>query len=213
MEEIRNAESLEKEIREDARKRADRVVRGREKALTELRSEWKKKTDDALAAMERAHAEEKSALERRSSAAVPLEQKRAFLQFAEKQLEEGVHAYFASLEPKRRDELLARRLGAAAEVLGESQVAVRHPGLTEEEAGRIVRKALPSVTPGGKPLPRTAAKSGAAETGAEAAPAVEITAAEAGIVVVSSTARMERELLGRHRERLARALLKGNVTP
>lgn len=204
MEEIRNAEALEKEIMDDARKRAEKVVRSRERSLAELRDSWERNREKALKEMETAHADQIAALALRNKAAVPLEQKRAFLAFAEQKLKEAVHGCFADMDTSRRDELLVAQLAGAATVIGDAEVTVDCSGVSAEEAETIVSGALPKahVSAGVKASPSDAG-----------AVSIFVATSDRRVVAGASTVRIEKELLLRHRERLARALLKGNIAP
>ncbi|HUX14660.1 MAG TPA: hypothetical protein VMW87_16660 [Spirochaetia bacterium] len=213
MEEIRNAGALEKEIMDDARKRAEKLLRGREKALSELRESWAQRTKTSLKEMEADHAADLAALKLRHEAALPLEKKRAFLAFAEARLRESVHRFFSQLDVKRRDDLLSHDLVLTRPIVGSVNVSLRAAGLTDDEAVGLVKRSLPDVrvaAPSGEPTtPRPAAK---AEAPADEV-SLELTDAESGIIVMVSTRRIEAELLLRHREKLVSALLKGNITP
>ncbi len=145
MEEIRNAGALEKEIMDDARKRAEKVLRGRERALSDLHDSWTKRTQASLKEMEDAHAANLAAIKLRHEAALPLEKKRAFLTFAEARLREGVHRYFTQLDAKTRDELLVHELGLTGSILGAANVSLRAVGMTTDEAAGLVKRALPDV--------------------------------------------------------------------
>lgn len=202
MEEIRNAEALEKEIMDDARKRAEKIVRSRERSLAELRGTSAKRREQSLKEMEQTHADEVAALTLRNEAAIPLERKRAFLAFAEERLEQEVHRYFDEIGASRRDDLLVRQLADAAAVLGDAEVTVDCRGVSGQEAAQIVSRALPNVQVRG-------------EINAVSGGAVSISVAtkDRGVVAGASTTRIERELLLRHRERIAKALLEGNISP
>jgi len=212
MEEIRNAEALEKEILDDARKRAEKIVRSRERSLAELRQTWAANREKALKEMDQAHADELQALALRNQAAVPLEQKRAFLAFAEKKLQEAVHRYFEEMDRSQRDDLLVQQLAGAATVLGDAEVTAGCTGIPADEVKKIVSRALPGVKLKGE----INATSGSRTLGSRtfgSGPSISVATKDGSVVAAASTARIERELLLRHRERLAKALLKGNIAP
>ena len=52
MEDIKNSDILEREVFEDARKKAERILKNSERQIADLHSEWKKKTESELAALD-----------------------------------------------------------------------------------------------------------------------------------------------------------------
>jgi len=203
MEEIRDAHTLEKEILDDARKRAERILGSRQRTMEEVSASWRKRTEDRLAELDRAQAARREQLELQSRAALPLEKTREFLNFAQKSLEDSVRKYFPHLSEERLIALLVRGLVPARAVIGSADVTVHCTRISADAALRAVSLALPEVNLSGKVTVN------AGELRASITVAVEAMSA----TLVSSEDRIEQELLSRHRRALIDALLEGKVEP
>jgi vacuolar-type H+-ATPase subunit E/Vma4 len=203
MEELRDAQALEQEIMDDSRKKAERILRNRDKAIEEVRAEWEKRTTERLATLNREHEEMLGRLEIQNSAALPLEKKRAFLQFAETHLTAAMKEYFATFDETRLAGLLGTVLAPAAEIIGSEKVTVRQSGIGAEIARKVVQNALPDVQISGE----------IEEFSADERAAIVASTAGNAIVLTGSTSRIEKELSRKHRDVLLGALLQGRTAP
>ncbi len=137
MEDIRTSESLEKEVREDARKKAERVLKNAEKQIEDLDKEWTGRIEAELSALEKDFERRKTVFEKGIGASVPLEKSRKKLRFLEERFEEALTAYLSSLGEADTVELLSRRGADAAKLLGNPPHIVHFSGISREAAGGI----------------------------------------------------------------------------
>ena len=149
MEDIRSTEILEKEVLEDARKKAERVVRNTEKQIAELGKEWKEKIEAELALLS-AEAETKKALRKKEiEAAFPLETKRRKLRFMNGVFEKFLEDFFVKLPRKDLERILVKRAQVfTAFFAGKSLADLQgeYAGISAEAARSIAEALL------GKPL-------------------------------------------------------------
>jgi V/A-type H+/Na+-transporting ATPase subunit E len=145
MEEIRTTEVLDREILEDARKKADRVLKNSGVDIEAIHAEWKVKTDGSVAELERRHADKLATFARNLDDSLPLEKKRKRIAFLDGRLGRALAGYFSHLDQARLEALLSRSLSRAAEVFSGRDVIVEYSGIDEKAAARIVRTALPGI--------------------------------------------------------------------
>jgi len=203
MEEIRDAHTLEQEIMDDARKRAERILGSRQRTMEEVSASWRKRTADRLAELDSAQAARRAQLELQSRTALPLEKTREFLSFAQRSLEESVRNYFLHLSEEQLIAELTRGLVPARAVLGSAEVTVHCTRISANGALRAVSAALPEVRLSGEVV---------LDPG-ELRASITVAVESIGATLVSSENRIEQELFGRHRRALIDALLEGKVEP
>lgn len=194
MEELRDTSGLEREIREDARKKADRTRAGIAAAVAAVEKEWSVRLGNEVAGMEEERNAKLAALETRYSAAIPIDRKRAFLEFAEHSLKEAVHEFVDSMDAALRGRYLRARMREAAGVFASLRVKVTAAGIDDAVARSIAAEATPrenilevEIGPG-----RTA---------------ITVVSESGDVVFHASLDRLERELLSVYRSPLADALL------
>lgn len=99
MEEIKGTEALEREILEDAGKRADRIVRKAREEAERLKSASAKTLEDQLGQLKRQHLEKIAQLEKETLSRLPLEKTRLKARFADAAMRKSVRDFLASLDP------------------------------------------------------------------------------------------------------------------
>lgn len=195
---MRTTDALDREILEDARKKADRILRAADQTVRSTEEEWKKKTEGAIAELERTYADRRRRRIKEIMARLPLDKRRARAERADRLLRENMAAFLASLPRERALALVAGELRERLPALsGAGPFVVGGSGLTPEEAEELLA-VLPSVV--GR---RLAEDFGAGPT--DAAPELIL---DCGTVRVIASARdAAAELLADKRAELARALL------
>lgn len=201
MEELRSTEALDREILEDARRKADRLLRGAEQSARDSEASWEKKLADDLAALERKHSERIASRRNETNARLPLDQRRLRAERAERLLRGAMERNLRALPRERILAVLERDLAARTAELPSDGLVVRRSGLSESEASSLMSGALPLAlwsfaadAPPDDPgvLPRLSIEGGKTT--------VRVGIAEAG-----------EELLGEKRAELAQALLGSEV--
>jgi V/A-type H+-transporting ATPase subunit E len=204
MEEIRTTEVLDREILEDARKKADRILKNSVAEIDAIRSEWKVKTDGAIADLEKRNAEKLSIFARNLDDSLPLEKKRKRIAFLDVRLVGALAGYFSRLDQTRIETLLARTLSRASGVFSGRDVRVEYCGIDGKAAARIVRMALPGI---GTPEFIEREPTGSRFTGC----LVRASGTEkaGGLLFRATLEDFEAYLLDRKREELVKSLFQG----
>ncbi len=142
MEEVRNSENLKKEILEDARKKAERIVKNAEKQANGIRDEWDRKTAEDLAEIDKEYTTRASYLEKETMAALPLEKRRIRQNFFTEKFEECLADFAERIDETEAESVFKRKLRAGAVLLGEGKLSVDFSGISLEAAKRIVREGI-----------------------------------------------------------------------
>jgi vacuolar-type H+-ATPase subunit E/Vma4 len=157
MEDVRSSETLEKEVLEDARKKAERILKNAEKQIESLEKEWKEKKEAELASLN-AEAEAKKNLRKKEmDAAFPLEIQRRKLKFMDNLFGQFLSDFFEKLHPEDFACVLeekGKRFAAFLNAQNASQSPAR--GLTITYAGisfEIAKRITVSLLGGDAPLP------------------------------------------------------------
>lgn len=140
MEEIRGTETLEREILDDARKRADRIVRKAEDDATSLQAQVEQKIKEAIDALAQEYIQKQQRAEQEMRSRLPLEKMRLDIEYRDVHLREATQSAVAALPPVPLGKWCLARLSRHADLVQNSTVKVKMHGL---DAGAIDRiKAL-----------------------------------------------------------------------
>ena len=160
MEVLKTSETLEKQILEDARKKASRVLEGAEREIAAIRGEWEAKAGQEKQRLEAECDAKIAALRREIASSLPLDFMRTRLASIERTLSGALAEVFAGMPDEELARLLGLLLGRAASAFRGARLTVTCEGLPPELAGRIVRESIrdgvvekvtaePSSQPGG----------------------------------------------------------------
>ncbi len=131
MEEIVTTEALEREILEDARKKAAALLKGADEAAAKLAAASSAKTADAVAVFERDAAARVARHESESAARLPLEKSRIRTAYLDEAVRAAVDRFFASLPESRVVELASSMTDRAEEFLKGRELVARACGFSE----------------------------------------------------------------------------------
>ncbi|MDR2111463.1 MAG: ATPase [Spirochaetaceae bacterium] len=150
MEELRSTEILDREILEDARKKAYRILKAADDTVTSSAESWEKKTERALAGVRKKYAERSAKAREEIMARLPLDKRRARSEYFEGCLKSAMDAYLSGL---KRDTLLALLEAELAVRFAEYRETGEDPapvpwracfrGLHEAEAAALLKKLAP----------------------------------------------------------------------
>lgn len=146
MEELRSTEALDREILEDARKKADRALRAADQAAAEAEAAWKRKLVEDIEVLERRHAERVAAKVAEIKARLPLEKRRLRAERAERLLRASMEAALRALPRGTALAFLERELSLRAGELDPDRATVRRSGLSEPEAAAVLSRAAPGAS-------------------------------------------------------------------
>ncbi|HCM29057.1 MAG: hypothetical protein A2Z99_04760 [Treponema sp. GWB1_62_6] len=210
MEELQSSEVLDREILEDARKKADRVLRAADQAAAAAAAAWKAKGDADIAALGKSYAARSASFRSETMARVPLDVRRERSARSERLLTERMSSWLSSLPRRKLLSLLERKLVLAAGILANEALAegavVSFSGMDEGEARALLDRFLPDAD---LRLADAADSSGPAFGRFDAFPALRIQSAD--VVIRASVADIAEEALSEQRAELAAALLGQEV--
>ncbi len=143
MEEIRSTEALDREILEDARKKADRILKAAEQRLESDKETWKKKTESDLAELERLHVQRVEKHRQEVMARLPLDKRRARAERSERILNGAMEEYLAKLPLEKQLDLLKAELEDRSSYLTPGPVTIAFRALDTETVTRLMKEILP----------------------------------------------------------------------
>jgi hypothetical protein len=151
MEELQSTEVLDREILEDARKKAHRILKTAEETLNTQGAVWEKKTAQSTAELRKKCEGRIAAVRGEILARLPLDKRRARSERIESLLQSAMGEYLASLERGKVLSLLEAELRRGFEEYaryGEAPdpaPALRYRGLERREAEALLKQALPAL--------------------------------------------------------------------
>ena len=143
MEELQSTEILEREILEDARKKALRVLKAADETIQAKNIEWKEKTDLLTKDLAEKYGEEKKLLTEKLMARLPIDKLRAKIERIERLLQDAVGQWYNGLSRERalgllKDEL-AQRLAYNDDFASCVDKTAYYHGLSLNEAQALLR--------------------------------------------------------------------------
>jgi hypothetical protein len=160
MEELRSTEVLDKEILEDARRKAQRLLSAADEAAAQSAAVWEKKTKTLIAKAKKRYAAKLEESRKEIMARFPLDKWRCRLAQIEIFLNSAMDDYIAGLSRDRILGLLEKELAVRIEYCPEIALApftVYARCLTGDELEGLLRRLMPGAvwTLGGEPDLRT----------------------------------------------------------
>jgi hypothetical protein len=149
MEELRSTDILDREILEDARKKAYRILKTADDTVKSAGEVWKKKTDDAIADIGRRYIRREEQARAEIMARFPLDKRRIRSEKVEAFLQSAMEGYLAALSRERLLGLLegelAKRFRECPELADPpaGEIPVIYRGLTREDALGLLRRVFP----------------------------------------------------------------------
>jgi hypothetical protein len=151
MEELQSPEVLEREILEDARRKAFKILKTADDAVKANTAGWEKKTADSLADLERRYSLRRQESASEILARLPLDMRRVWSEKVEGFLASAVADWFGSLKREQilsfLDGELKSRLAECPEFAAAETIRAGFTGLSQAEAAALVKKHLPGAAP------------------------------------------------------------------
>ena len=143
MEELRSTAVLDKEIRIDSKKKAEKILAKAEESakalIEEVQSRVKKAGEDA----ENASKARIAVFERNDIASIPLEKQRFLVSYINDSIVEAMKDYFQKIDSSKKDRIIEGLVEKVKSILGDSKVnAVVHGELKTAAAKKILKKSL-----------------------------------------------------------------------
>jgi hypothetical protein len=149
MEELRSTDTLDREILEDARKKAYRLLAAAAETVKAAEEEEETKIKEALAELRERFERYDEEIQREILARIPLDKRRIHTEWVEASLKSAMKTYLGGLSRERLLSLLegelALRLRHCPEAAegGDRPFPVAYRGLSREEAEGILRRVWP----------------------------------------------------------------------
>ncbi|MDR0599298.1 MAG: ATPase [Treponema sp.] len=163
MEELQSTEGLDREILEDARKKAFKILKGADDSTAASKTAWERKLQDTLEKAREQYAQRAETSRREILARLPIDKRRIRSERIESLLNRAMTGFLASLDRPRLLRILERELartgagiernspdgGPPASAAGKAGGEIRYRDLSAAELAALMEKNLP-----GLPLPR-----------------------------------------------------------
>jgi len=143
MEELQSTEILEREILEDARKKAMRILKTADDTIRVKTAEWEKKTASTIDGLEKKNSEQKELATGKIMARLPVDKLRAKVEKIESLLQSAVETWYKSLGRQKALDLLSKelskRLTICEEISASAKKKVYYSGLDRKEAETVLK--------------------------------------------------------------------------
>jgi len=139
MEELRSTEILDREIQEDARRKAEKILKGADSECADILSQVAVRIAKVQADKKAEYASRIEAVRRDAEAAIPLEKQRRLVSYVDSQVREAILDWFSSLTAEKRLELLSRHAERYRSALSLKRLTISACGYSEKDAQRFAR--------------------------------------------------------------------------
>ena len=144
MEELQGTEKLYREILEDARKKAQKILKAADETIKKKNAEWEKKTTDSIAELESRYRQQGKSYAEKIMAFLPIDKQREKVKKTEEFLKEAVNAWYSGLNRKQIRNILQKKLAKRLEKCDISgPIQVYFQKIDPKEAKSILKAVLP----------------------------------------------------------------------
>lgn len=145
MEELRSTEILDREIQEDARRKADKILKSADSDCIAIAREGVERFEK-ISLQKKAEYERRIAEYRKDAeAAIPLEKRRHLISYIDTSVKEALDQWFAAAGADKKLSLLGGLLDKYAPALEGKTLDVCFRGYTERDVSRLVSNRLKNV--------------------------------------------------------------------
>jgi V/A-type H+-transporting ATPase subunit E len=143
---VKTSEELEKQILEDARKKAAKILETADKECAQIRAQWSSKLEEESRNAEEDCARKIGAMRAELDAALPLDFMRTRLAFTEEALRSQLDGFFASLSAAEISRIILTLIKRVSQVFAGKNVKAFVGGLEAKTAEKMLREQIPGVT-------------------------------------------------------------------
>ena len=145
MEELQSTEILDREILEDARKKALRILKTAEETVNAQTSQWEKKAAESINELEKKYSEQRILAIEKVMSRLPIDKHRAKIEKIENLLQNAVEFWYKDLSRERIKKLIKRELAKRLTIVNEQTVnkneqSAKISGLSRGEAEVILKE-------------------------------------------------------------------------
>ncbi|MBR5096571.1 MAG: hypothetical protein IK094_05635 [Treponema sp.] len=144
MEELRSTDILDKEIQNDARKKAQALLDQGKKKAAELLDKVQERLEAAKAQKEKFYGSKLEKKQKDSDASLPLEKERFLVSFIGSSINQGIDDYLKALSSSQRINLVTKLLDGKESLLKDKKFTATVCGFDKKEAQDAVEKKLGS---------------------------------------------------------------------
>ena len=144
MEELRSTEALDNEIRNDARKRAGKILEKAKENVLSLKDSTDKKLSDAIAEAERQSASRLEMQKKNIDASVPLEKGRQLVSFIYDSVMDAINSYLEQAGEARRFDIVSALVLRSKAFLDGKELEATVVGFDLQSAQKMLKKQLGS---------------------------------------------------------------------
>ena len=143
MEQLQSTKILDREILEDARKKALRILKAADEEISAKNSEWEKKTTEIIFDLNKKYNEMREAASMKIMARLPVDKHRLKIEKIETLLKAAVESWYGNLSRGEVLEILKHELSRKLKALNEQeienskQITVYFSGLAQDEASSL----------------------------------------------------------------------------
>lgn len=145
MEELRSTDILDKEIQNDARKKAQAIVEQGKKRAEEILNGVQNQILEAKSQKEKFYGEKIAKKQKDSDAALPLEKERFLVSFIGNSIDQAIEEYLRKLSEEKRIELALKVLDGKKELVAGRKFHAKVCGFDNKKAKDLVEKKLGSA--------------------------------------------------------------------
>jgi vacuolar-type H+-ATPase subunit E/Vma4 len=202
MEVLKSGEALEKQVLEDARTKASRILAEADRECAVLREEWQRKAEQDIRKIEADRDSRIAAVRQELGASLPLDLMRARLSYIQESVGRAMDQYFAKLAPADLGRIVGGMLRRMPPVFQGAKAIAYVSGISPQEAKRIVEENVPGVS-----------LSGVKEMlgGSESTAGLVLETEDGRIRFRGTLQELSAQLLEKYREELATSLLGRDV--
>jgi len=146
MDELRTSDALEKEIRDDSRKKAERLFKQADEALRLYRESSAAQAKAEIEELEAKYAKRTEAHRAEVMARLPMDKKRKRIEWAQLRLDAALRSHLESLDSASLLSLMVRRVALALEQFKDKEYSVFLTGIDAPSARAALSKAVPGFS-------------------------------------------------------------------
>jgi len=150
MEELQSTELLDREILEDARKKAHRILKTAEDTIKAKSGEWEQKLNASLAELEEKYAQQGKHAADEIMARLPIDKRRTKAKKIEELLRSAAETWYGSLSRERVLDLLKKelekRIAVTEKFTADSNIHAQIHQIGRTEAQTVLQAVLPGKT-------------------------------------------------------------------
>ena len=206
MEELRSTEILDREIHEDARKKAEKILKEGEKEAGRILDDVSLRIGTVREEKRREYERMAQRYRQDAESAIPLEKQRRIVSFVDKAVTAALEDWFSALTPERRIAIYTGMIDKYRPILGKKDVVVRYAGYSGSAVKEILCRLFNPVSQ----CTVSALSAGeAAQLGFTDGIHLETT--DRSIVCRATKEELLEELMSSHRQELALTLMGGRM--